>query len=183
MNCLSGSSRRRSWRWRLCYGNERRATSDRGVRDELVHLAHELACVLATGGVCSQACQLSGVAAAHVMLAKLLIALIRVYQATLSKLLFAAFGPVCRFEPSCSRYAAACIAGQGALRGSLLSAKRLCKCHPFHPGGYDPPPPPRLGRSVESVQSAVSSTAHGSAVDASQNRIHSPDQAGVLPSE
>jgi uncharacterized protein len=82
------------------------------------------------------------------MLAKLLLALIRVYQLTLSKLLYALFGPVCRFEPSCSRYAAACIAGQGALRGSLLSVKRLCKCHPFHPGGYDPPPPPRLGRSA-----------------------------------
>jgi len=81
------------------------------------------------------------------MLAKLLLALIRVYQLTLSKLLYAIFGPVCRFEPSCSRYAAACIAGQGALRGSLLSVKRLCKCHPFHPGGYDPPPPPRIGRT------------------------------------
>ena len=80
------------------------------------------------------------------MLAKLLLALIRVYQLTLSKLFYAIFGPVCRFEPSCSRYAAACIAGQGALRGSLLSVKRLCKCHPFHPGGYDPPPPPRIGR-------------------------------------
>jgi hypothetical protein len=80
------------------------------------------------------------------MLAKLLLALIRVYQLTLSKLLYAVLGPVCRFEPSCSRYAAACIAGQGALRGSLLSVKRLCKCHPFHPGGYDPPPPPRIGR-------------------------------------
>ncbi|UQA59211.1 membrane protein insertion efficiency factor YidD [Polyangium aurulentum] len=81
------------------------------------------------------------------MLAKLLLALIRVYQLTLSKLFYAIFGPVCRFEPSCSRYAAACIAGQGALRGSLLSVKRLCKCHPFHPGGYDPPPPPRIGRT------------------------------------
>jgi hypothetical protein len=80
------------------------------------------------------------------MLAKLLLALIRVYQLTLSKLIYATLGPVCRFEPSCSRYAAACIAGQGALRGSLLSVKRLCKCHPFHPGGYDPPPPPRIGR-------------------------------------
>jgi putative membrane protein insertion efficiency factor len=61
-------------------------------------------------------------------------------------LLVGAFGPVCRFEPSCSRYAAACIAGQGALRGSLLSLWRLCKCHPFHPGGFDPPPPPRHQR-------------------------------------
>ncbi|MFT3769913.1 MAG: membrane protein insertion efficiency factor YidD [Minicystis sp.] len=75
------------------------------------------------------------------MFTRLLIALIRVYQLTLSRLLLAAFGPVCRFEPSCSRYAVACLEGHGALRGSLLSVKRLCKCHPFHPGGYDPPPP------------------------------------------
>ena len=77
------------------------------------------------------------------MLARALIALIRVYQLTLSKLIRATLGNVCRFEPSCSRYAVACIQGHGALRGSLLSAKRLCRCHPFHPGGYDPPPPPR----------------------------------------
>jgi uncharacterized protein len=82
------------------------------------------------------------------MIANVLIALIRVYQWTLSRLLLALFGPVCRFEPSCSRYAVACLAGQGALRGSLLSVKRLCKCHPFHPGGYDPPPPPLPGRRI-----------------------------------
>lgn len=77
------------------------------------------------------------------MIKAVLLALIRLYQLTLSRVLRAAFGPVCRFEPSCSRYAAACIESHGVLRGSLLSAKRLCKCHPFHPGGYDPPPPPR----------------------------------------
>jgi uncharacterized protein len=82
------------------------------------------------------------------MLATLLLALIRVYQLTLSKLIYAVLGPVCRFEPSCSRYAAACIAGHGALRGSALSFIRLCKCHPFHPGGYDPPPPPRIRSSA-----------------------------------
>jgi uncharacterized protein len=67
---------------------------------------------------------------------------LRVYQLTLSRVLVALFGPVCRFQPSCSAYAIACIRDHGPLRGSLLSAKRLCKCHPFHPGGYDPPPPP-----------------------------------------
>ncbi len=75
------------------------------------------------------------------MVARLLVWLIRLYQLTLSKLILAIFGPVCRFEPSCSRYAVACIRDHGALRGSLLSLKRLSKCHPFHPGGYDPPPP------------------------------------------
>ena len=75
-------------------------------------------------------------------MASLLLFLIRVYQLTLSKVLLALMGPVCRFEPSCSNYAAACIRGHGAVRGSLLSVKRLCRCHPFNPGGYDPPPPP-----------------------------------------
>ena len=70
------------------------------------------------------------------MIARLLVLLIRAYQRTLSPLL----GNVCRFEPSCSRYAAACLEEHGALKGSLLSIRRLCKCHPFHPGGYDPPP-------------------------------------------
>lgn len=77
------------------------------------------------------------------MVAQVLLALIRVYQLTLSRLIRLTLGNVCRFEPSCSRYAAACLEGHGALRGSLLSLKRLCRCHPFHPGGYDPPPPPR----------------------------------------
>ena len=71
------------------------------------------------------------------MLARLFIVIIKLYQRTLSRLL----GTTCRFEPSCSRYAVACLETHGAIRGSLLSLMRLCKCHPFHPGGYDPPPP------------------------------------------
>lgn len=70
------------------------------------------------------------------MVAEFLIFLIRIYQLTLSRLL----GPVCRFHPSCSRYAAECLRLHGAARGSWLSVKRIAKCHPFHPGGYDPPP-------------------------------------------
>jgi putative membrane protein insertion efficiency factor len=74
----------------------------------------------------------------------LLLSAIRWYQRWVSPLL----GPVCRFEPSCSRYAAAVIGSHGALRGSLLSALRLCKCHPLHPGGYDPPPLPARSSSA-----------------------------------
>jgi uncharacterized protein len=74
------------------------------------------------------------------MIARALIFLIRIYQLTLSRLL----GPVCRFHPSCSRYAAECLELHGALRGSFLAARRLAKCHPFHPGGYDPPPRPSV---------------------------------------
>lgn len=72
----------------------------------------------------------------HALFARALIALVRAYQLLLSPLL----GGQCRFEPSCSRYAVACLEAHGAMRGSLLSVKRLCKCHPFHAGGYDPPP-------------------------------------------
>ncbi len=72
-------------------------------------------------------------------MAALLIGLIALYQRAISPLL----GPRCRFEPSCSRYAVACLESHGMVRGGLLSIVRLCKCHPFHPGGYDPPPPPR----------------------------------------
>jgi len=73
------------------------------------------------------------------MVARVLIFLIRIYQRTISPLL----GPVCRFEPSCSRYAAKCLEHHGALRGSWLAIRRLSRCHPFHPGGYDPPPLPK----------------------------------------
>lgn len=72
------------------------------------------------------------------MIAALLIALVRVYQKTLSRLL----PGMCRFHPSCSRYAVGCLENHGALRGSLLSFVRVCKCQPFHPGGVDLPPPP-----------------------------------------
>ena len=70
------------------------------------------------------------------MIARALIFLIRLYQRTLSRML----GRVCRFEPSCSQYAMVCLSAHGSLKGGLLSLRRICKCHPFHPGGYDPPP-------------------------------------------
>jgi len=73
------------------------------------------------------------------MVAQVLIFLIRVYQWTLSPLL----GPSCRFEPSCSRYAAECLRLHGAAKGSYLAVRRVLRCHPFHPGGYDPPPLPK----------------------------------------
>ncbi|MBW2057449.1 MAG: membrane protein insertion efficiency factor YidD [Deltaproteobacteria bacterium] len=68
------------------------------------------------------------------MVAKLLVGIIRVYQIFISPL----FGPTCRFEPSCSSYAIGALRKFGVAKGLWLALKRLLKCHPFHPGGYDP---------------------------------------------
>jgi putative membrane protein insertion efficiency factor len=66
-----------------------------------------------------------------------LLALIRLYQLTLSRVL----PPnTCRFYPSCSRYGFEAIRRHGAIKGSLLAAWRVLRCNPFNPGGYDPVP-------------------------------------------
>ena len=70
------------------------------------------------------------------MIRAALLFLIRLYQTTLSRLL----GPSCRFEPSCSHYTATCIERFGAARGAWLGIKRIGRCHPLTPGGYDPAP-------------------------------------------
>ena len=68
---------------------------------------------------------------------QLIRALIRAYQLAISPLL----GARCRFYPSCSQYALEAVSRHGSLRGSALAIRRLARCHPFHPGGYDPVPP------------------------------------------
>jgi len=66
----------------------------------------------------------------------LLLLLLRAYKLGVSPFL----GQNCRFYPSCSDYAAEAVSVHGALKGSLLATKRLCKCHPWHAGGLDPVP-------------------------------------------
>ena len=63
-----------------------------------------------------------------------LIALIRGYQMVISPML----PPACRFTPTCSAYTLEAVRRYGALRGIYMGVRRLLRCHPFHPGGYDP---------------------------------------------
>lgn len=66
----------------------------------------------------------------------LLIKLLRVYQYVFRPLL----GQNCRFVPSCSDYAIEAVGKYGVLRGAWLAVRRIGRCHPWHPGGYDPVP-------------------------------------------
>lgn len=68
------------------------------------------------------------------MIKKFILALIIFYQRFVSPLT----APACRFYPSCSEYALQAIKRYGLWRGLWLSLRRILKCHPFHPGGYDP---------------------------------------------
>ncbi|UPM54944.1 membrane protein insertion efficiency factor YidD [Gottfriedia acidiceleris] len=67
---------------------------------------------------------------------KILIGIIRFYQKWISP----ATPPSCRFYPTCSSYGLEAIETHGALKGTYLTTKRILKCHPLHPGGYDPVP-------------------------------------------
>jgi uncharacterized protein len=77
------------------------------------------------------------------MPARLLIVPITGYRRFISPLL----GARCRFAPSCSEYAVTALAEHGAVRGLWLAVARIARCHPFHPGGYDPVPPAKVARS------------------------------------
>jgi uncharacterized protein len=67
---------------------------------------------------------------------KILLALIRFYKAVISPVLPSA----CRFYPSCSEYTYQAVEKYGALRGGWMGIKRIGRCHPWHPGGFDPVP-------------------------------------------
>ncbi|MBQ0067116.1 MAG: membrane protein insertion efficiency factor YidD [Phascolarctobacterium sp.] len=70
------------------------------------------------------------------MAKKFLIAAIRLYQIFISPCL----PPKCRFYPTCSAYGIEAVTKYGAVKGGWLTLKRICRCHPFNPGGYDPVP-------------------------------------------
>ncbi len=70
-----------------------------------------------------------------------LLTIIRGWQRAVSRFM----PPMCRFYPSCSRYTAEAIQAWGPVHGGWLGVKRICRCHPMNPGGFDPvplPPPP-----------------------------------------
>ncbi|MCL5023168.1 MAG: membrane protein insertion efficiency factor YidD [Nitrospirae bacterium] len=67
-------------------------------------------------------------------MAKIVIFILKAYKYLLSPF----FPPACRYLPTCSAYAADAVRRYGTLKGGYLAVKRLLRCHPFHPGGYDP---------------------------------------------
>ena len=78
----------------------------------------------------------NGVFSGHGIATAMLIAPIRLYQLTLSPML----GNVCRFTPSCSRYAIEALEKHGPVKGLYLAARRIMRCNPWHEGGFDPVP-------------------------------------------
>lgn len=93
-----------------------------------------------------------------------LIFLVRLYRCTLSPAKIFLFGPLgqCRFEPSCSAYAIAAVKTHGAVLGSWLALKRICRCHPWGGCGEDPVPGRRqTGGCVVTQTEAAKNGAHG----------------------
>ena len=72
----------------------------------------------------------------HDLPKRFLLALLRFYKREISTYL----PPSCRFVPTCSEYAMQAVAKYGAVKGGYLAVRRILRCHPFHPGGYDPVP-------------------------------------------
>jgi putative membrane protein insertion efficiency factor len=76
----------------------------------------------------------------ELLLLQALLLPVRLYRRVLSPVM----PPLCRFHPSCSKYALEALTTHGPWKGSWLAARRLLRCHPFHPGGLDPVPPAPL---------------------------------------
>ncbi|NLP15133.1 MAG: membrane protein insertion efficiency factor YidD [Clostridium sp.] len=69
------------------------------------------------------------------MLRKWVVYIIKIYQRWISPLKIV---PSCRFYPTCSQYAIGAVSKYGIIRGGFMALRRILRCHPFHPGGYDP---------------------------------------------
>jgi len=77
------------------------------------------------------------------------------YKRAISPALHAIAPGACRFQPSCSEYAAIAIAEHGALSGSLMALSRILRCHPLHRGGFDPVPVKRNAPGVQNSRSTI----------------------------
>jgi len=88
---------------------------------------------------------------------KLVHLILRGYQLLISPLL----GNHCRFYPSCSQYAIEAVDGHGVLRGAALALRRLLRCHPWHPGGFDPVPAPREATAAPAIPQHPKHHHHG----------------------
>ncbi|MGZ4642567.1 MAG: membrane protein insertion efficiency factor YidD, partial [Blastococcus sp.] len=107
--------------------------------------------------------------------ARVLLAALRFYQRAISP----ALPPRCRFYPSCSAYAVEAVERHGAARGTWLALRRLVKCAPWHPGGVDPVPEPRLHRGT--ADAAHSSTSV--APDAGDGATAAPGRSARRPEQ
>jgi putative membrane protein insertion efficiency factor len=90
----------------------------------------------------------------------ILVLLVRLYRCTLSPAKIFLFGPLaqCRFEPSCSQYALTAVKTHGAISGSWLAVKRICRCNPYGGCGHDPVPPAQLPGETPELQSPMAAS-------------------------
>ncbi|VVE28509.1 membrane protein insertion efficiency factor YidD [Pandoraea soli] len=99
-----------------------------------------------------------------------LLLLLRGYKLVISPWL----GNRCRFHPSCSDYAREAIVEHGAGYGTYLTARRLCRCHPFHPGGFDPVPPARhVCHAPDNTDQGAADAAAGSGTSRARQTVSS----------
>jgi len=99
---------------------------------------------------------------------------IRGYRAVISPL----FPPTCRFYPTCSQYALDAVRRFGAWRGGILAGKRIFRCHPFHPGGYDPVPDLFWQVESTSLEEAIAKNAQSTQATDSIASPQAPNQEG-----